>query len=156
MGFVQEFRAEKALEALTKMLVPTASVMRDGKEIQVPAKEIVPGDILVLKEGDKVAADARLIESNNLHVNEAPLTGESIPVEKWVTKVAKDAAILDKKDMLFSGTEVTCGKGKAVVVMTGMNTEFGKIAGQVSAVEKKETPLEKRTKEIGKWLGLQH
>ncbi len=102
------------------------------KRVQMPAKEIVPGDILVLKEGDKVAADARLIESNNLHVNEAPLTGESIPVEKWVAKVVKDAAILDKKNMLFSGTEITCGKGKAVVVMTGMNTEFGKIAGQVS------------------------
>ncbi len=153
LGFVQEFRAEKALEALTKMLVPTATVIRDGREVQLPAKQIVPGDILVLKEGDKVAADARLIEANNLHVNEAPLTGESIPVEKGIEKVARDAAILDKKNMLFSGTEVTCGKGKALVVMVGMNTEFGKIAGQVAAVEKKETPLEKRTKEIGKWLG---
>jgi Ca2+-transporting ATPase len=153
LGFVQEYRAEKALEALTRMLVPTALVLRDGKEVQVPAKDIVPGDILVLKEGDKVAADARLVEINNLHVNEAPLTGESIPVEKWVEKAAKDAAILDKKCMVFSGTEVTCGKAKAVVVAIGMNTEFGKIAGQVSAVEKKETPLEKRTKEIGKWLG---
>ena len=114
----------------------------------------MPGDILVLKEGDKIAADARLIETYNLHVNEAPLTGESVPVEKSTEKVAKDAAILDKKDMVFSGTAVTCGKAKALVVMTAMNTEFGKIAKQVSAVEKKETPLEKRTKEIGKWLGL--
>ena len=153
LGFVQEFRAEKALEALTRMLVPFATVIRDGKEVQVPAKEIVLGDILVLKEGDKVAADARLIEANNLHVNEAPLTGESIPVDKGTEKVAVDAAILDKKDMVFSGTEVTCGKAKALVVNVGMQTEFGKIAGQVSAVEKKETPLEKRTKEIGKWLG---
>jgi len=153
LGFVQEYRAEKALEALTKMLVPTATVLRDGREVQIPAKDIVPGDILVLKEGDKVAADARLIEVNNLHVNEAPLTGESIPVEKNVAKVAKDAAILDKKNMVFSGTAVTSGKAKALVITTGMNTEFGKIAGQVSAVEKRETPLEKRTKEIGKWLG---
>ena len=154
LGFVQEYRAEKALEALTKMLVPTASVLRDGKEVQVAAKDIVPGDILVLKEGDKIAADARLIETYNLYVNEAPLTGESVPVEKSTEKVAKDAAILDKKDMIFSGTAVTCGKAKALVVMTAMNTEFGKIAKQVSAVEKKETPLEKRTKEVGKWLGL--
>ena len=154
LGFVQEYRAEKALEALTKMLVPTASVLRDGKEVQIASKDIVPGDILVLKEGDKIAADARLIETYNLHVNEAPLTGESVPVEKSTEKVAKDAAILDKEDMVFSGTAVTCGKAKALVVMTAMNTEFGKIAKQVSAVEKKETPLEKRTKEIGKWLGL--
>ncbi len=154
LGFVQEFRAEKALEALTKMLVPTATVIRDGREVQVPAKEIVPGDILVLKEGDKVAADARIVEANNLHVNEAPLTGESIPVEKGTENVAKDAAILDKKNMVFSGTEVTCGKAKALVVMVGMNTEFGKIAGQVAAVEKKETPLERRTNELGKWLGV--
>lgn len=153
LGFVQEYRAEKALEALTRMLVPTAVVLRDGKEVQVPAKDIVPGDILVLKEGDKVAADARLIEVNNLHVNEAPLTGESIPVDKSTEKAPKDAAILDKKCMIFSGTEVTSGKAKAVVVAIGMNTEFGKIASQVSAVAKKETPLEKRTKEIGKWLG---
>ncbi len=154
LGFVQEYRAEKALEALTKMLVPTASVLRDGIEVQVPSKDIVPGDILVLKEGDKIAADARLIETYNLYVNEASLTGESVPVEKNTEKVAKDAAILDKKDMVFSGTAVTSGKAKALVVMTAMNTEFGKIAKQVSAVEKKETPLEKRTKEIGKWLGL--
>jgi len=154
LGFVQEYRAEKALEALTKMLVPTASVLRDGKEVQLPTKDLVPGDILVLKEGDRVAADARLIEVNNLQVNEAPLTGESIPVEKTTEKVAKDAAILDKTDMVFSGTAVTCGKAKALVVMTAMNTEFGKIARQVSAVEKKETPLEKRTKEVGKLLGI--
>jgi Ca2+-transporting ATPase len=153
LGFVQEFRAEKALEALTKMLVPTASVLRDGKEVQIAAKEIVPGDILVLKEGDKVAADARLIEVNNLYVNEAPLTGESVPVEKGIGKVGKDAVILDKKNMIFSGTEVTSGKAKAIVVMTAMQTEFGKIAKQVGSVEKKETPLEKRTKELGKWLG---
>jgi Ca2+-transporting ATPase len=154
LGFVQEFRAEKALEALTRMLVPTATVLRDGKEVQVATKDIVPGDILVLKEGDRVAADARIIESHNLHVNEAPLTGESVPVEKFIEKVSKDSAILDKKDMVFSGTAVTCGKSKALVVKTGMNTEFGQIAKQVSSVEKKETPLEKRTKEIGKWLGL--
>ncbi|MCW3999961.1 MAG: cation-translocating P-type ATPase [Candidatus Bathyarchaeota archaeon] len=153
LGFVQEYRAERALEALTRMLVPIASVIRDGHELQVPAKDIVPGDILALKEGEKVAADARLIEINNLHVNEAPLTGESIPVGKELQAVAENAAILDKKNMVFSGTEVTCGKGKALVVASGMNTEFGKIAGQVASVEKKETPLEKRTKEIGKWLG---
>lgn len=112
LGFVQEYRAEKALEALTKMLVPTATVLRDGREVQIPAKDIVPGDILVLKEGDKVAADARLIEVNNLHVNEAPLTGESIPVEKNITKVAKDAAILDKKIWFFQEQQLHQAKLK--------------------------------------------
>jgi len=154
VGFTQEYRAERALEALEKMLTPTAMVLRDGKETEIPVKEIVPGDILVLKEGDKVSADARLIEVINLRVNEASLTGESMPVGKETARVSKDAFLLDRKNMVFSGTEIIYGKGKAVVIATGMGTEFGKIAKQVTAVVKEETPLERRTKEFGKWLGI--
>lgn len=154
LGFIQEYRAEKALEALKTMLSPTTLVIRDGKEVTIPAREIVPGDILVLKEGDKIPADARLIEEINLQTNEASLTGESMPVSKETVRLSLDTLIPDRRNMVFSGTEVTSGKGKALVVATGMNTEFGKIAKQVAIVVKEETPLEKRTKELGKWLGI--
>jgi len=154
LGFTQEYRAEKALEALKQMLSPTTVVIRDGKEVTLQAREIVPGDILVLREGDKIPADARLIETINLRTNEASLTGESMPVSKETMRLSRDVSILDRKNMVFSGTEVTSGKGKALVVDTGMNTEFGKIAKQVTVVVKEETPLEKRTKELGKWLGI--
>jgi len=154
VGFTQEYRAERALEALKKMLTPTTMVLRDGTETEIYVKEIVPGDILVLKEGDKVSADARLIEAINLHVNEASLTGESMPVVKETARVSKDAFLLDRKNVVFSGTEITYGKGKAAVIATGMRTEFGKIAKQVATVVKEETPLEERTKELGKWLGV--
>jgi len=154
VGFTQEYRAERALEALKKMFSPIATVVRDGKDTEIPVREIVPGDILVLKEGDKVSADARLIEAINLHVNEASLTGESMPVGKETARVSKDVFLLDRKNMAFSGTEITYGKGKAVVVAIGMKTEFGKIAKQVTTIVKEETPLEKRTKELGKWLGI--
>lgn len=154
LGFAQEFRAERALDALKEMLSPTATVIRDGMETTVATREIVAGDILVFKEGDKVSADARLIEVINLQTNEASLTGESMPVIKETKRLSEDAPVLDRKNMVFSGTEITGGKGKAVVVATGMNAEFGKIAGQMTSVTKEETPLEKRTTEIGKWLGI--
>ncbi|MEM3442718.1 MAG: HAD-IC family P-type ATPase [Candidatus Bathyarchaeia archaeon] len=154
LGFYQEYRAEKALEALKKMLRPAVTVIRGSKETTIPLKEVVPGDILVLKEGDKVPADARLIEAFALHLNEAPLTGESMPVLKEAIVLSEDVPVSDRKNMVFSGTEVVRGKGKAVVIATGMNTEFGKIAKHVGAAEKEETPLEKMAKEIGKWLGI--
>ncbi|MEM2130031.1 MAG: cation-translocating P-type ATPase [Candidatus Bathyarchaeia archaeon] len=154
LGFTQEYRAERALEALEKMLSPSAVVIRDGKEVTIPAKEIVPGDILVLKEGDRISADARLIEVINLQTNEASLTGESMPVSKETFALPDDTLVSDRKNMVFSGTVITSGKGKGVVVATGMNTEFGKIAKHVTFVVKEETPLEKRTKEIGKWLSI--
>ncbi|MBY9009983.1 MAG: cation-translocating P-type ATPase [Candidatus Lokiarchaeota archaeon] len=154
IGFVQEYRAEKALEALKKMLSPIAVVMRDGKELEILVREIVPGDIIVLKEGDKVPADSRLIEVNNLQTNEASLTGESLPIRKVTMKLAKFIALLERKNMVFSGTVVNSGKGKAVVIATGMNTEFGKIAERVLTLEKTQTPLELRTKELGKWMGI--
>ncbi len=154
LGFYQEYRAEKALEALKKMLTPTVTVIRDSREVTILLKEVVPGDILVLKEGDKVPADARLIEAINLRLNEAALTGESMPVFKETTPLPENTPVSDRRNMVFSGTEVVGGKGKVVVVATGMNTEFGKIARHVAAAEKEETPLEKRAKEMGKWLGM--
>ena len=154
LGLVQEYRAERALEALKKMLSPTITVLREGKEEEVATKELVPGDILLLEAGDKIPADARLIENFSLRCDEAPLTGESAPVGKDLKPLAGDVRVSDRKNMAFTGTTVTYGRAKAAVTSTGMNTEFGKIAEEVTTVETEKTPLEKRTEEIGKWLGI--
>jgi Ca2+-transporting ATPase len=154
LGFTQEYRAERALEALKKMLSPTVTVLRGEREEEIPSKEIVPGDVLLLEAGDKIPADARLVEVHSLRCDEASLTGESVPIGKDIKPLAEDVSLNDRKNMVFTGTSVTYGRGKAVVVLTGMNTEFGKIAEQVATVETEETPLEKRTSEIGKWLGI--
>ncbi|MFH1124846.1 MAG: HAD-IC family P-type ATPase, partial [Pseudomonadota bacterium] len=154
LGFVQEYRAEQALEALKKMLSPTITVLRDGKEGEIPSKELVPGDILLLEAGDRIPADARLIEMHSLKCDEAPLTGESLPVGKNLDLMPEDLPVGDKKNMVFTGTTVSYGRAKAVVTATGMKTEFGKIAQEVTTVEAEKTPLERRTQEIGKWLGI--
>ena len=154
LGFIQENRAERALEALKKMLSPTITVLRGGKEEEVPSKELVPGDILLLEAGDKIPADARLIENHSLRCDEASLTGESVPVGKDIKPLPENVRVNDRRNMVFTGTTVTYGRGKAVVTSTAMNTEFGKIAEEVTAVETEKTPLEKRTDEIGKWLGI--
>ena len=154
LGFVQEFRAERALDALKRMLAPTITVLRDGVSVRVPSGELVPGDIMLLEAGDRIPADARLVEIHALKCDEAPLTGESFPVEKSLTPLPPDAAIGDRRNVVFAGTTVIYGRGKAVVTGTGMTTEFGKIAEQVSTVRTEASPLEKRTAEIGRWLGL--
>jgi len=154
LGFVQEYRAGRALEALKKMLSPTITALRGGKEEEVPSKELVPGDILLLEAGDKIPADARLIENHSLRCDEAPLTGESVPVGKDIKALPEGVRVNDRRNMVFTGTTVTYGRGKAAVISTGMKTEFGKIAEEVTAVETEKTPLEKRTEEIGKWLGI--
>jgi Ca2+-transporting ATPase len=154
LGFVQEYRAEKALEALKKMLSPTVRLIRGGRERDVSSKEIVPGDILLLEAGFKVPADARLIENASLKCDESSLTGESLPVSKDVRKIAASVRVADRTNMVFTGTVVAYGRGKAVVTATGSRSEFGKIAEEVAAVKVEQTPLEKRTAEIGKWLGL--
>jgi Ca2+-transporting ATPase len=154
LGFVEEFRSEKAVEALRKMTAPTATVLRDGKEVKVPTSEIVPGDILLLYTGDKVPADARIVEAINLKVDEASLTGESSPVNKNVSACGEETALNDRRNMAFAGTIVVYGRGKAVATSTGMNTEFGKIAKMVQMGEEEQTPLEKRTQSIGKWIGI--
>ncbi len=154
LGFIQEYRAGRALEALKKMLSPTITVLRGGKEEDVPSKELVPGDILLLEAGDKIPADARLIDVRSLRCDEAPLTGESVPVEKSIATLHKELPVGDRENMVFTGTTAIYGRGKAVVTSTGMDTEFGKIAEEVMTAKVEKTPLEKRTEEIGKWLGI--
>jgi len=143
-GFVQEYRAEKALEALKKLAAPKARVIRDGKETIAPAREVVPGDILALEEGDHVPADARLIEVIELKTNEAVLTGESTPVNKELAVSKEDTPVSDRGNMVFSATHIVYGRGEAVVTATSMNTEFGKIAEMVQVAEEEETPLKKK------------
>ena len=154
LGFVQEYRAERALDALKNMLAPMITVLRGGQEAEIASKDLVPGDVLVLEAGDRIPADARLVESHSIHCDEAPLTGESLPVTKELAPMRADAPVADRKNMTFAGTTVTYGRGKAVVCATGMKSEFGKIAQEVAAVEPEKTPLERRTDEIGKWLGI--
>ena len=154
LGFIQEYRAERAIEALKKMLSPTITVLRGGREEEVPSKDLVPGDVMLLEAGDKIPADGRVVEGHSLRCDEASLTGESAPVGKHNRVLAADAAVNDRKNMIYTGTIVTYGRGKAVVTSTGMQTEFGKIAEEVATVKTEKTPLEKRTEEIGKWLGI--
>jgi len=154
LGFTQEYKAEKALEALKKMTAPTATVLRDGKEVQLETRDVVPGDIILLYTGDKVPADARLIEAMTMKTDEAPLTGESTPVNKDVKPLPEETTVSDRRNTLFTGTVVVYGRGKAVVTSTGMNTEFGKIAKMVQVTEEEETPLEKRMAHVGKWIGI--
>jgi Ca2+-transporting ATPase len=154
LGFSQEYRSEKAVEALKKMTAPTASVLRDGKEAKVPASQLVPGDIIFLYTGDKVPADARLLEALMMKTDEASLTGESAPIDKSTLPMPKQTSLNDRLNMVFTGTVVVYGRGKAAVIGTGMNTEFGKIAKMVQATTKEQTPLEKRMGSVGKWIGI--
>jgi P-type Ca2+ transporter type 2C len=153
LGFVQEYRAERAIEALREMAAPTATVLRDGDEIEIPAREIVPGDVILLQAGDKIPADARLLESINLQVEEAALTGESLPVEKHTSPLTDgQLGIGDHKNMAYAGTAATYGRGRAMVVATGMNTEFGKIATMLQTVEEGKTPLQQNLDKTGATL----
>ncbi len=153
MGFVQEFKAEKALSALKKLTAPTASILRDGEIFILPSSSIVPGDIVVLEAGAIVPADLRLIESQRLTIEEASLTGESVPVSKnAAVAYEKNISLGDQKNMAFMSTIVTSGKGLGVVVNAGMLTELGKIAHMVQSVEKEATPLQKRLERFGKSL----
>ncbi|MEW6434739.1 MAG: HAD-IC family P-type ATPase [Myxococcota bacterium] len=152
LGFVQEFRAEKAIESLRRLAAPQATVVREGEEVKVPARELVPGDVIVLHAGDKVPADARLLESVNLKADEAPLTGESVAVEKQEQALDGELGVGDRKDMVHAGTVVTYGRGRAVVVATGMQTEFGRIAELLSTVETGKTPLQKNLDRVGRVL----
>jgi Ca2+-transporting ATPase len=154
LGFVEEYRSEKALEALKKMTAPTAMILRDGKEVKIDATQVVPGDILLLYAGDKVAADARLLEAHTLKLNEASLTGESSPVNKDTKALPEETPLNDRRDVVFTGTVVVYGRGKALVTSTGMSTEFGKIAKMVQVQQEEETPLEKRMASVGKWIGI--
>jgi Ca2+-transporting ATPase len=154
LGFIQEYRAERAMEALKKMAAPTASVLRDGNEEEIPARDLVPGDIIVIRTGDRIPADARLIEAVNLKTNEAPLTGESVPIEKISTPIQGDINIGDKRNMVFTGTAAVYGRGTAIVTDTGMTTEFGKIAGMLQDVKTERTPLQINLDRMGKRIAI--
>ncbi len=154
VGFIQEFRSEKAMEAMEKLTAPKARVLRGGRDILIPATEVVPGDILLLETGVRIAADGRLLEAMDLSIDEAILTGESSPVRKTVSVFPAETPTADRKNMVFMGTHVTYGRGKAVVTSTGMNTQFGKIAEMVQIVEKEEIPLKLKIDRFSKKLGI--
>ncbi len=153
LGVVQEGRAEEALATLKKMSAPEARVLRGGHLISVPEAEVVPGDVVILEAGNYIPADVRLIESANLQIDEASLTGESVPVSKDASlEIPADADIGDRKTMAYKSTIATYGRGKAVVVATGMNTEIGKIAEMIQSVEEESTPLQRRLDQLGSTL----
>ncbi len=154
MGVVQETRAEQALDALKKMAAPEAQVLRDGHRVSIPARELVPGDIVYLEAGNFVPADLRLVEAVNLKIEEAALTGESVPVDKNATALLdSDASLGDRINTAFSGTVVSYGRGKGVVISTGMNTQIGLIATMLQSVEDEQTPLQIKLDQLGKILG---
>src|SRR5213596_3561682 len=154
LGFVQEYRAERSLEALKGLAAPKAHVLREGGIVAIPSRELVPGDVTVLAAGDRVAADARLLEAAGLRLNEASLTGESQPVTKAIEPLPRDSFVGDRKNMVFMGTAVEGGRGKAVVVETGMGTELGTIAGLVQQESKEETPLQRQLDRLGRQIGV--
>ncbi|MBN1933833.1 MAG: cation-translocating P-type ATPase [Anaerolineae bacterium] len=155
LGLVQEGRAEQALAALKKMAAPNATVIRDGHQQIAPASTLVPGDLVVLETGNYVPADVRLIESVNLRIEEASLTGESVPVEKYADLIVpQDAGTGDRRNSGYMSTTVTYGRGQGVVVATGMKTEIGKIAEMIQTTEEDATPLQIKLEQLGKWLGI--
>jgi Ca2+-transporting ATPase len=154
MGYAQESRAERAVASLREMSAATARVVRGGRELTIDARELVPGDIVLIEEGDTIPADARLLESAALHTAEAALTGESVPVSKNPAPLEGDVAIGDRRNMLYSGTAVTYGHGRAVVTATGMRTEMGRIAGLLEEATDETTPLQRELDRTGRRLGL--
>jgi P-type Ca2+ transporter type 2C len=154
LGFFQESRAERSVRALMALAAPESTVIRDGERQRIAADEIVPGDIVLIEAGDKVPADARIVENANLHTDEAPLTGESMPVAKDVRPVDADAGLGDRLNMLFAGTVATYGRGRVVVVATGMATEVGRIADLLKAAEKDPTPLQQELDRTGRRLSI--
>src|SRR5207244_7685284 len=154
LGFFQEYRAERSLEALKNLAAPKAHILREGGTVAVPSRDLVPGDVAVLSAGDRVPADARLLEVASLRVNEASLTGESLPVSKAVEPLPRDSFLGDRKNMVFMGTTVDGGRGKAVIVETGMATQLGKIAGLVQQETKEETPLQRQLDRLGRQIGV--
>lgn len=153
LGFLQEYKTEKTLEALKNMAAPTAKVIRDGQKIEIPAMDVVPGDLLVLAAGDRVPADAQIVEATLLQADEAMLSGESHPVNK--TDLPQDGTQETfRKDMVYMGTIITKGRGKAVVSGTGMTTQMGQIAGMLDTIETERTPLQEKLGSLGKYIGI--
>ncbi len=155
LGFVQEFKTERTMEALKSLAAPSAKVIRNEQQVSIPAEEIVPGDVLVIETGDRIAADSAILECNSLSVDESLLTGESVPVDKHALKI-KDSLInsYDKKSSVYMGTVVTGGRAKAVVYATGMKTEMGNIADMIQNIEDDETPLQRKLSHLGKIIAI--
>ena len=159
LGVIQESKAEAAIEALQTMTAATCKVLRDGKQVQLHSDELVPGDIVLLEAGDAVPADGRIIENASMKIEEAALTGESVPVNKlidalYLTAGQEDVPLGDRKNMCYMGSTVVYGRGKAVITGTGMNTEMGKIAGVLAATADEETPLQRKLDALGKTLSF--
>jgi P-type Ca2+ transporter type 2C len=155
MGFVQEYKAEKAIESIKNLIQRKSVVLREGKKMELPAEECVPGDIILLEEGQSVPADARLLETKELRTSEAPLTGESMPIDKNTDPVKDENEPLgDRKCMVFKGTNVAQGKGKAVITATGVHTEIGKIAKSMSSMKMQDSNFRKKTGELGKQMAI--
>ncbi|MCR3955662.1 MAG: cation-translocating P-type ATPase [Gudongella sp.] len=155
LGLYQEGKAEKALESLKKMASPSAKVLRDGKTQEIPASQLVPGDVVVLETGDIIPADLRLVESSNLKIEEASLTGESVPSEKKASiELNNETPLGDRRNMAYMSTIVTYGRGNGVVVETGASTEIGKIATMIQSIDDESTPLQKKLNQLGKILGI--
>jgi Ca2+-transporting ATPase len=154
VGFVQEYRSEKAMEAMKNLTAPKARVLRNGKEVIIPSRDVVPGDIVLLEAGDRIPADARLLNVVDLKTDEAILTGESTAVSKMDGVLTEKTAVGDRKNSVFMATHITYGRGKAVITSTGMGTEFGKVAKMVQSVEKVDTPLKQKLTKFAKKLGL--
>lgn len=153
LGFVQEYRAEESIKLLKSLTSPEALIVRDGKEAKILSNLLVPGDILLLQAGDRIPADARLLEALSLKVDESSLTGESVPVEKSTIIFSPETPQPDRKNMVYTGTSVTYGRGKAIITATGMSTAFGKLAGLLGEIERERTPLQEKLDQFGRWLG---
>ena len=154
LGFFQEFKANKSIEALSKLSARRSTIRRSGKEIKIDSRKIVPGDILILEAGDIVGADARIISSSELNVNESGLTGESVPIGKKEAKLSEKLSVAEQSNMVFMGTTITQGRGEAVVVATGNKTEFGKIAESLEDVKEMKTPLQSKFSKLARQIGI--
>ncbi len=150
LGFIQEYRTEKTMEALKSLTAPEAKVIRDGRQVSIPAHRVVPGDLIILEAGDRIAADAVLLDSSNIQADESLLTGESVPVEKSAKSPGADPFRVNDKCRVFMGTSVTAGRATALVTATGMQTEMGRIADLLQNIEQEQTPLQKRLDKLGK------
>jgi magnesium-transporting ATPase (P-type) len=154
IGFIQEGKAEKSLDSIRNMLAPSAVALRDGRKQVIPARELVPGDVILLKAGDKLPADVRFLQARDLQIEEAALTGESVPVDKRVAPVERDSSLGDRSSMGFSGTMVTYGQGRGMVVGTGRDTEIGRISEMLSTVQSLITPLIRQLARFGNLLSV--
>lgn len=152
VGFIQEYRAGRSMDALLKLSAPKAKVKRNGRVCVVPAQELVPGDIILLEAGDKIPADGRLLEAASLKINESSLTGESIPVDKNADVIVQEVALGERKNMVYCGTAVASGRGQAIVTATGMNMEIGKIASAIQGIKDEKTSLQKNIEQLGATL----